>query len=264
MAKRKRVVGVLAAVMLLGVLSGRASAIPGFPDPTDAAKIALLMKIADRLHDAYKILANINARTKALRDRVEEMFPNNSLDEIRSVFANVRSIQDEITSMSCGWRFSPRTEALRLGLLKLGPLCKDQYQRAFGQPNPGLDQDLAEYRQWQGAIRMNVVKETIAGSEKWKEAADELGRLTRRAGSTQDPDNPSSVGYSMRLLAVGEAQQLQLAARQNSTEAMRLSGIQEDLDAERREDWLRENAAAFSLSQIARFKDLPSPSSVRR
>ena len=235
------------AVLCLTLVAGSASA---FIDPTVFARLALLAKIASTLHDVYLTLRKANESVQSVRNRLWRMFPSETLAEIRSVFQGVRSIQDEITTLSCGWRFSPRTERMRLGLLRLGPLCRGEYQALFGAPLPGLDQDLDEYRQWQGVIRLNQVRDAIAASRNWTESADWLGKEARAGGPVSDPNNPASVGYSMRLLAEAEAIQLQVAARTNALEAMRLAGLQEDLDGERHEDWLEKNASAAALRLV--------------
>lgn len=235
----RRVVVVLVLALLgFGVLPAQAV----IPDPFEPIKIAILIQIADRLQTVYKTLAAVNDKVKSTRNRLEMMFPNETMAPILTVFGQVQSIKDEITKLSCAWRFSPRTESMRLGMLKLGPLCRDQIHRMFGAPLPGLDRDLQEMRQWQGAIRYNMVKESIAISPSWTAAAQQLGRDARAGGASNDPNNPASVGRSMRLLAQAEALQLQVAARDNAIEAMRLDGLQEELDGERREDWHRQNA----------------------
>jgi hypothetical protein len=174
------------------------------------------------------------------------MFPWDALREIESDFREVRTIQQQITELSCTWRFSLRVQMLRNGLMGVGPLCRKEYQAVFGAPPLSPDQDLAEFRQWQGVVRLNQVRDTLAASERWTEAANWLGREARR-GYDGDPANPTSVGYSMRLLAESQALGLQMDARLNALEAMRLAGLQEDFDASRREDWQRKNAAVQML-----------------
>lgn len=226
------------------------------PDPFGPAKVAALARIAAALDSTYRFLYRVNQATQAIRNRIDEMFPNETLDEIRSVFQQVRSIQDEISGMACSWRFSPRVDGLRKGLLKLGPLCRQEYQRAFGAPIIGVDADLEEYRQWQGTLRWNVVADTMAVSRDWAEAAAELSREARRAGDPNDPNNPHSVGYSQRLLAVSEALRLQIDARENAQEAVRLAGLQEDLDRERREDWQDANLGFQTVAATERLSEL--------
>jgi hypothetical protein len=226
------------------------------PDPFGPAKIAALARIAAALDSTYRFLYRVNQATQAMRNRIDEMFPNETLDEIRSVFQQVRSIQDEISGMACSWRFSPRIDGLRKGLLKLGPLCRQEYQRTFGAPIIGVDADLEEYRQWQGTLRWNVVADTMAVSRDWAEAAAELSREARRAGDPNDPNNPHSVGYSQRLLAVSEALRLQMAARENAQEAARLAGLQEDLDRERRKDWQDSNLGFQTVAATERLSEV--------
>lgn len=250
---------VSASVIAVLVLGGAGSAV-AYVDPYAIARIALLAQIALTAVDIYKTVKSTNGASKALRDRMEEMFPDETRREIQSFFAQVRSVEDEMRALSCRWRFSVRVEGLRKGLLRQGPLCKKEYQAVFGEPLPGLDQDLKEYQQWQGVLRMNMVKETIEQNAKWTTAGDWLGREARAGGHANDPNNPASVGWSMRLLAEAEAFQLQVAARDNSLEAVRLAGLQEDLDGARREEWQRGNSQLQRLEQGSRQARLgPSP-----
>src|SRR5262245_39014651 len=131
-------VALVALVLVVAAAPVRAAIIP---DPFGPAKIAALARIAAALDSTYRFLYRVNQATQSIRNRIDEMFPNETLDEIRSVFQQVRSIQDEIAGLACTWRFSPRVESLRKGLLKLGPLCRQEYQRAFGVPIPGVDAD---------------------------------------------------------------------------------------------------------------------------
>jgi hypothetical protein len=253
---RGRLTAVLLVVVTLSlaVVPAHAGLIP---DPFGLAKIAALTRIAAALDSTYRFLYRVNQATQSIRNRVDEMFPNETLDEIRSVFQQVRSIQDEVSGLACNWKFSPRVDGLRKGLLKLGPLCRREYQRAFGAPVPGVDADLDEYGQWQAALRWNVVADNMSVSRDWAEAAAELSREARRAGDPDDPNNPHSVGYSQRLLAVSEALRLQIAARENAQEATRLSGLQDDLDRERREDWQQSNLGLQAVLGTEQLKDLP-------
>ncbi len=241
---------VLALGAFLAVLGGGSVAL-GFLDPTEPVRIGLLAEIAGALKQAYQTLREVNDTVWSVRDRLNTMFPWDALREIESDFREIRTIQQQITDLSCAWRFSPRTQILKDGLLGVGPLCRREYQAVFGVPPPSPDQDLAEFRQWQGVVRLNQVRDTLAASERWTEAANWLGREARR-GYDGDPDNPTSVGYSMRLFAESQALGLQMDARLNALEAMRLAGLQEDFDASRRDDWERNNAAVQMLLGIYR------------
>ena len=231
--------------VFLGVLGGGAAAF-AFVDPTIPVRIALLVKIADSLREAYQTLREVNDTVWKVRDRLDGMFPWDALREIESDFRQIRTIQQQITDLSCDWRFSLRMQALKDGLWGVGPLCRREYQAVFGAPVLSPDQDLAEFRQWQGVVRLNQARDTLAASERWTEAANWLGKEARR-GYDGDPQNPTSVGYSERLLAESEALGLQMDARLNALDAMRLAGLQEEFDAERREDWERKNAAVQML-----------------
>src|SRR5215217_4712918 len=115
------------------------------PDPFE---LALLAEIHKALLDAYALLRQINGYVEDFRDLQQLMYPREVLDQLKMLFRNVDSILDEIERMSCDWRFSPRVDGLRLGLLRKGPLCRDQYRNLVGAPVPGIDADLTELRQW--------------------------------------------------------------------------------------------------------------------
>src|SRR5262249_19213901 len=118
---------------------------------------------------------------------------------------------------------------------------------------PGPDQDLHELQGYKGVLRMTMVKDTIADSHAMTKAAVELSRQARQAGDPNDPANPYSIGYSTRLEALSQAFGLQVDARANAIEAMRLDGAQEDLDMARHEDWMRDNASVQALEQMLDF-----------
>jgi hypothetical protein len=120
----------------------------------------------------------------------------------------------------------------------------------FGAPVLSPDQDLAEFQQWQGVVRLNQVRDTLAASEGWTEAANWLGHEARR-GYDGNPSNPTSVGYSMRLIGESQALGLQIEARLNALEAMRLAGLQEEFDTVRRVEWERKNSVVQTLVGVS-------------
>lgn len=225
MRKRLLAVGLIA---LLVVPTASASIIP-IPDPVE---LALLADIFAALKKAYDILGQINDYVREFRDLMQQMYPKESLDQLKMLFRNVNSILDEIEKLACDWRFSPRIEPLRLGLLRKGPLCKSQYQDLVGRPLPGIDADLLELRQWSAVRRLNTVASTFEASRDWTAAANGFGNLTR-AGST-------SPGRALRYLAALAALGLMQEVRANTHEAELLSAAQEELDMEMREDLRRQ------------------------
>ena len=235
--RKKVLAAVLAAVLLFGPgIPGASGAI--IPDPFE---LILLARIQAALVQAYQFLRDINATVQEFRDLMAQMYPQEALDQLRMLFRNVNSIQEEIEKLSCDWRFTPRVEALRLGLLRKGPLCRSEYQRFAGAPVPGLDADLAELRQWNAVRRLNTVASTIEASKNWAAAANRYGSLTRTGGT--------SPGRALRYLGALEALNLMQEVRANTHEAELLSAAQEELDAQMREDWRRQNYA----HQLTRF-----------
>src|SRR5262249_47055612 len=151
------VAAVLLAALVAGPARDAAAQIP-IPDPV---KLALLAKIIAALEEANRFLARVNGSVREFRDLQALMFPDRVLDAIQTFFRPVSSILQEIDQLACGWRFAPRVELVRLGLLKRGALCRREYQGLFGAPVPGLDADLAELRQWSAVRRMNTVATTF-------------------------------------------------------------------------------------------------------
>ncbi len=231
------------ALLLVVIAAGQATA--QIPDP---GKIALLVKIVEALHKANAFLKSVNEKVREFWDLQALMHPYTVLEPIRTLFRQVASIEEEIEQLACGWRFTPRVEALQLGLLKKRPLCKGVYQDLFGIPVPGIDADLAELRQWNSVRRLNTVATTFSASRAWNQAAGRYGAMTRAAGT--------SPGRAMRYLGALEALQLQQAVWENTQEAELLSAAQDELDYVLREDWRRRNYAAQLNEWVIASKDI--------
>lgn len=224
---RKRLLCVL--LVLVAMVTPAAAQIP------DPVEIALLAEIYRALVEVYRILDQINGFVQDFRDLQQTMFPREALDELKMLFRSVNSVTEEIEKMSCAWRFSPRVDGLRLGLLRKGPLCRSEYQRLVGRLVPGIDSDLAEMRQWNAVRRLNTVASTFEASRDWTAAANRYGAITRAGGT--------SPGRAIRYLGALAALELQQEVRANTQEAELLSAAQEELDAEMREDLRRQNHA---------------------
>ena len=251
---RRRLVALLLASQLAsGSAAAAALPIPGFPDPVE---IALLAKIVRELEKAYGVLKSVNKFVRDFRDLTQVMYPKESLNQLKMLFRNVNSLMDEIEKMSCGWRFAPRVEPLRLGLLRKGPLCRTEYQRVVGAPLPGPDADLVELRQWNAVRRLNTVASTIEASRAWTTAANSYGGLTRAGGT--------SPGRALRYTAALSALNLMQEVRGNTHEAELLSAAQEELDMEMREDFRRQNYADELTRWTIASKDVLAGQSLAR
>jgi hypothetical protein len=204
---------------------------PG-PDPVE---IALLAKIIAACDKVYVVLHGINQRVEQFRNLQSLMFPQTALMQIETLFRNVASIKQEFENLACGWKFSPRIQALRLGLLRQGPLCRDEYENVFGRVLPSIDSDLKTMREWSSVRRMNSIASTIDASDQWSQAAAEYGSRARAANT--------SPGRALRYMAGLSALGLQQEVVAGKHEAELLSAAQEDLDAEMRKDWLDQNYA---------------------
>ena len=249
MAKRR----LLAGLLVLTLVATPAAA--GL-FPVDPIKIVLLARIAATAAKIYSAATAMVSVARDMKDRQQAMFPDAVLGRIESYFQDVRSVEDEIAELACSWRFSPRTLELREGLLRRASLCKEAYQRVFGKPIPGPDEDLDEYTQWTAVRRMNTVASTFEANGQWTEASGELARRAREAGT--------SVGEATRIGAIASAMRLQQATVANKQAAELLSGVQEDLDIERTTDRRRKLVAKQWLTWMVDAQESVARASVSR
>lgn len=231
----------LAGVLLFAVwmAHGRADAAIVI-DPTGPAKVAQLVRIANELRKAFQTLQRINNEVTDFRNIQARMFPRETLASIQTLFRSVRSLQDEMENLTCNWRFSVRAERFRLGLLRRGSLCRDEYERMFGVNVPGLDAELMQVRQWAAVRRLNTIASTVEASKQWTAAADSY------SGAAKAPN--VSAGRAMRLAAGLSALGLQQDIRSNVHQAETLSAAQEELDMAMRKDWI-EQTTSFELAK---------------
>jgi hypothetical protein len=82
---------------------------------------------------------------------------------VRDVLREVATLRQQISDLSCGWRFSSRTELLKRLYLEPIRLCKPSLQGVFGAHDPFADADLQEYLDWTSAVTRNLVGERTAG-----------------------------------------------------------------------------------------------------
>jgi hypothetical protein len=225
----------LAAALTVALAVLPSSAFAVVPDPVE---IAFLSEIARAVAEVYKVMRDANKQIRDFRNLQAQMFPRDTLASIQTLFRSVRSLQDELEQVGCKWKFSPRVERIRLGLLRRGPLCRPEYEGMFGVPVPGVDADLVQARQYAAVRRMNVVATTVGASKQWTDAADSYAGRTRAANV--------SAGRAIRYIGALSALELQQAVRQNVHEAELLSAAQEDLDATMRKDWRSQNYAEQS------------------
>jgi hypothetical protein len=155
------------------------------------------------LRGMERTLQTIREAVTATRDTLELVYPPQALQAIQQVFDEVRTIRDEVGAISCGWRFSLRTERLWTGLFRGVRLCKPEFLQLFGAPPQYVLQDIDEYFDYSATRRLNMVATRIERGPhqqeflRWLLAEAEQGRTGE--------DDPHGPGYSQRLSAVGAA-----------------------------------------------------------
>jgi len=252
--RRPLLVAVLVSSLAVGMpLPAHAGILP---DPGTAAELLQLVQITQILGDIYAFLHKINAAVSDTRTRLATHFPLQALQGISTIFTVARSIEDEITDLSCRFNFSLRGATIPKLLQGLGTFCKKEYEFLFGVPLPGPDQDLREMEHWGGAIRYNQAADVVQRTQGLVADAQDLEDQARAAGNPSDPNNPYSVAYSARLQALAAADALKAAASANSLAAADVWAAQEDLDATRREDWHRDNVARLMKTWMTQYQSV--------
>jgi hypothetical protein len=112
---------------------------------------------------------------------------------IRDVVREIATLRQQVTDLSCGWRFSARTNQLKTLYLEPVRLCKLSLQRVFGSHSSFADADLHEYLDWTSVVTRNLVAERTVG---------EPG-LALSPGKT--PEGPE---FTWQRIAVGAARGL--------------------------------------------------------
>jgi hypothetical protein len=217
----------LAVTVIAVVLCGVAA-----PSWAGFAEDVALARIIAILHGISSTMRDINDVIRSTRDTLDAVYPAEALSEIRQVFNEVRSIEGEITALSCDWRFSAPVQRFWDGIFRGLRLCKGEWQAVFGAPPRTALQDLDEYEDYQGVRRMNMVASRV---ESGKEQQDFLKWLFDEAEKGRDPaaDKRYGPGYSQRLSALGAAALGNVLLEQGDTLTAELELEQERVNAAR-------------------------------
>jgi hypothetical protein len=125
---------------------------------------------------------------------------------IRNVVKEIATLRQQVSDLSCGWRFSARTELLRTLYLEPMRLCKPSLQRVFGSHTSFADADLHEYLDWTSVVTRNLVAERTVG---------ERGVVLAPGKTSEGPE------FTWQRIAVGAARGLATDAA-TPGEAMRM------------------------------------------
>jgi hypothetical protein len=164
----------------------------------------ILAKIVATLALIERTLRETNIVVQETRERLSQVYPKDVVRAIDKTFASIRSISDEVASLSCGWRFSPRVQRLWEGIFAGRRICRNEWSALFGSPPPYVLQDIDEYFDYQATRRLNMVATRV---ERGQGQNDFLTWLFSEAERGREPDGsgPASPGYSQRLSALGAA-----------------------------------------------------------
>ena len=222
--------------------------LPAFGDTT--AELARLLAEVQRY---YRVVRNIRGVTEDIRTRVRDVWPDRALWPLRQYLEPVTSIRDEVNKLSCGWRFSVRTERLRVGLFQGGAFCRREWHSIFGQPPRGRAADLEEYYDWSAVRRLHGVSRHVSQNEKWSSQAywltTEAQKGTFTPGDDQGPEGRP--GYAQRLAALGAAQLGNFMVETGKLQAHQLDLAQERANERRRRARNEAALGLFALEQLA-------------
>jgi hypothetical protein len=165
---------------------------------------SLLAKIAATLVEVEKTLRETNDVVTQTKERLAEVYPPDVIRGIERAVLDVRSITEEVQSLSCAWKFSPRVLRLWQGLFAGQKLCRNEWISLFGSPPPSPLSDLDEFYDYQGTKRLNMVGTRVQRGESQDAFLNWLLGEAER-GRNPDGSGPASPGYSQRLSAIGSA-----------------------------------------------------------
>lgn len=202
----------VAIAAIVACLSG---ALPASAGPGEWAG---LIAVLEALQRARTVLAEINEVVGATQETLERVYPQSTIDEIKRVFQGANSIVNEVTDLSCGWRFTPGTQAIWDGAFRGSRVCKPTWQGVFGAP-VGLDSDIQELWDANAALATNLVAAHMEGA---KDQGMFWEYLYWDAKRMRALDHPQSAGYAQRLTAVGTAALGTLMVEQGNLTAIEL------------------------------------------
>jgi hypothetical protein len=193
--KKRSLIALVCTALIFGSLVPSATAGPG--------ENAVLIEIIAVLRTMHETLTRIREAVASTRETLNFVYPPRVLEQIEHVVDQVRTIQDEVEQISCGWQFSLRTERLWEGLFRGARLCRPEFRDLFGAPPDYVLQDLDEYFDYSATRRLNMVATRVERGPRQQEF---LRWLLAEAEHGRNVDGePYGPGYSQRLSAVGAA-----------------------------------------------------------
>lgn len=231
----------VAIVAIVACLSG---ALPAAAGPGEVAALARILAV---LREARQVLTDINEVVSATQETLARVYPQQTIDEIKHVFQAANGIVNEVTDLSCGWRFRPSTQAIWDGAFRGSRVCKPTWQDAFGAP-VGLDADIQELWDANAALATNLVAAHMEGA---KDQGMFWEYLYWDAKRMRALDHPQSAGYAQRLTAVGTAALGTLMVEQGNLTAMDLQITQLRASREMRKKRLELEGARRVIAGIA-------------
>lgn len=241
--KRRLLIASACTGLFLGSLAPPAMAGPG--------ENAVLVEIIAVLRTMHATLTRIREAVASTRDTFNAVYPRRALEQIEHVVDQVRTIQDEVEQISCGWQFSLRTERLWEGLFRGARLCRPEFRQLFGAPPDYVLQDLDEYFDYSATRRLNMVATRVERGPRQQEFLRWL--LAEAEHGRNREDEPYGPGYSQRLSAVGAAALGNVLLEQGDTLTAQLELAQERANDKR----LRQKLAAELSLDL--YRRLASP-----
>lgn len=201
-------------------------------DPTGPVRIAILLRIAAVMVEIDRAADAIARATRAIKERQEELFPREALEEIGSVFQQVRDLRADLDELRDGWELTVPANRLRAALSEEVDLLRDDWEALWGRAR-GPGRDLEDLAGWNSNRRYRSASSYLAVHDDWAASAADLAHQARAGG-----EGEASALRSVRLTAVASALGLQQAAASNKLAAEQLDAAQEDLDQQRHEEVL--------------------------
>jgi hypothetical protein len=234
------------AVLVVGAMLFGSSTVSA--DPTNWGQLGQIVLWLQRIDGT---LRDINALVEDVKNKMQAVYPDAAVRQIRTFFEPVDSIKDELEKLACNWRFTPRVEKLRLALFGEGDFCRSDWNLLFGPPTPTVDSDLESYYDWSAVRRLNLVKTRNAKSPIRAAEAHWLANEAIKGRDPWDPNHPFSPGYSQRLSALAAAQLGNVMVETGDTQTAMLELDQEALNDKRRRRLLEHTAATSIYSGLA-------------
>ncbi len=184
----------LSQCAVAGLLSGESGRL---------AQILCVLRVLNEWQ--YEQLACLEARVQARA--AEVIYPvRQVLAPVNMVLRNVDTLRDQVETLACDWRFSPRARLFHGIYLKPLRLCRDSYRWAFGRDDGFGNGEFRELASWASVLSRNLV--TTRTGDKGDLGPESTWRYTATSVSAEHIENMSSPAEALRLGATVAADQL--------------------------------------------------------